>query len=231
MIMEPVIGVGGMVHISFEYLKAARKLCAEHNVLLIFDECQCGFARSGSWFVYQQAEAVPDILVTAKAMGAGFAVSAITMKKEIAEEIELELTHFSSHQNDPLSASIVSFVINEIKRLNLLESNLTQGKYLLSAIRALCDEADALVNPRGIGLMTAFDIDDDKITDYRRFSALFQRELLIQAVRQGRTFRVMQNYLITEVEIDFFKEVCIKAYKKHLMLCGYKMNFCKKFKV
>ena len=81
MIMEPVIGVGGMVQIPFEYLKAARKLCAEHNILFIFDECQCGFARSGSWFVYQQAEAVPDILVTVKAMGAGFAVSAITMKK------------------------------------------------------------------------------------------------------------------------------------------------------
>lgn len=219
MIIEPVIGVGGMIQIPFEYLKAARKLCTEHDILLIVDECQCGFARGGSWFVYQQADILPDILVTAKAMGAGFSVSAITMKNDIAEAVELKLTHFSSHQNDPLSAAIVSFVIDEIKKLDLIKSNLSKGKYLLTAIHKLCNECDGFVNPRGIGLMTAFDIDDAKITNFRRFSTLFQKELeyngvLIQAVRQGRTFRIMPNYLITEAEIDFFKECCIKAYKK-----------------
>lgn len=221
MIIEPVIGVGGMMQIPFEYLKVARKLCKEHNIILIFDECQCGFARSGTWFVYQQAGVLPDILVTAKGMGAGFAVSAITMKKEIAEAIELQLTHFSSHQNDPLSAAIVSFVINEIVKLDLVNSNLKKGGYLLSAIRDLCNECSGLVNPRGIGLMTAFDIDDAEIIDFWRFSASFQKELeyngvLIQAVRQGRTFRVMPNYLITEEEIDFFRDSCIKAYKSTL---------------
>lgn len=217
MIMEPVIGVGGMVPMPFEYLKAVRRICDENDMLLIFDECQCGFARSGSWFVFQQAEVIPDILVTAKAMGSGFAVSAITMNKEVAEEIELKLTHFSSHQNDPLSAAITTFVIQEIERLNLVEKNKENGNYLLGAIQEICRDADGLCNPRGLGLMTAFDIDDTKILDYREFSSLFSKELqnngvLIQAVRQGRTFRVMPNYLISHEEIDFFKDACVKAY-------------------
>ena len=218
MIIEPVIGVGGMVAIPFEYLKAVRRICDENGILLIFDECQCGFARSGSWFVYQQASVVPDILVTAKAMGSGLAVSAITMKKEIADEVELKLTHFSSHQNDPISAAITTFVINEIEKLNVLEKNRKKGKYLLNAINEICQKTGQLINPRGLGLMTAFDIDDSVITNYKEFSPLFTKELqkngvLIQAIRQGRTFRVMPNYLISEDEINFFKTACICAFE------------------
>lgn len=219
MIMEPVIGVGGMVKIPFDYLRTVRKLCDENHILLIFDECQCGFARSGSWFVYQQAGVIPDILVTAKAMGAGFAVSAITMKKEIADEIELKLTHFSSHQNDPLSAAITSFVIKEIEEKNIVNNNVLKGKYLLNVVEQICDSCENFINPRGIGLMTAFDIDDNSVPDFREFSGKFSKALqnegvLIQAIRQGRTFRVMPNYLIKEQEIDFFKDACIRAYKR-----------------
>ena len=219
MIMEPVIGVGGMVQIPFEYLKAARELCTANKILLIFDECQCGFARSGSWFVFQQANIVPDILVTAKTMGTGFAVSAITMKEEIANEIELKLTHFSSHQNDPLSAAIVSFVINEISNNNLLNRNKEMGSYLLNAIENICSSCRGFINPRGVGLMTAFDIDDSMITDYKTFSGVFckcleKNGVLIQAIRQGRTFRIMPNYYISKEEIDSFKESCINSYNE-----------------
>lgn len=219
MIIEPVIGVGGMVEIPQEYLFAARKLCSEYNIVLIFDECQCGFGRSGFWFVYQKLGVVPDILVTAKAMGQGFPVSAITMKDSIAKEVENKLTHFSSHQNDPLAAVVVSYVINEILSNNLLKSNQEKGAHLLKSVEEISKKTGLLINPRGVGLMAAFDIDDTVITDYRRFSTLFSKELeksgvLIQAIRQGRTFRVMPNYLVSISEIDFFRESCILAFDK-----------------
>lgn len=217
-IVEPVIGVGGMVQLPFEYLRVMRRLCDENNIVLIFDECQCGFGRSGEWFVFQQANVIPDILVSAKAMGAGFAVSSITMKKEIASEIELKLTHFSSHQNDPIAAAITSFVIKEMMKLDLVNKNKQKGDYLLKTIQDICSSTEGLCNPRGLGLMTAFDLDDSMITNYGEFSALLSKEMeyngvLIQAVRQGRTFRVMPNFLISEEEIDFFKNACLTAYE------------------
>ena len=216
MIIEPVIGVGGMVKIPDKYVKAVRRFCDEYGVVLIFDECQCGFGRSGEWFVYQKAGVRPDILTTAKAMGMGLAVSAVTFSSEISSKIEGRLVHFSSHQNDPISAAIVKFVIDEIKRLDILNKNQENGNYLLSCISAVCKSVEFLINPRGVGLMCAFDLDDSAIANYRDFSGRFIKQLqqngiLIQAVRQGRTFRIMPSYLTNHQEIDFLRDMLIKS--------------------
>lgn len=222
-ILEPVVGVGGMFQIPPEYLKAVRRYCSQYGVLLICDECQSGFGRSGKWYAYEYAEIVPDIVVTAKAMGMGLAVSAVTFRESIAEQAEGKLTHFSSHQNDPLSAAVVGFVIDQINALHLLESNDRMGKCLLDALKAVCSQTEFLINPRGIGLMCGFDLNDAIITQYREFSRKFVYEMqnngvLIQAIRQGRTFRVMPNYFITQEEID----VLSKAIEKTINVGGIK---------
>lgn len=219
MIMEPVIGVGGMVRMPDAYLKAARELCDQYGAVLIFDECQCGFGRSGDWFVYQQADVYPDMVTTAKAMGMGLAVSAVTFSSEICEKMEGKLVHFSSHQNDPLSASVVKFVVDEITNRHILESNRENGEYLYSCISDVCSQIGFLINPRGVGLMCAFDIDDSVIEDCRTFSSRYVRRLqqngvLIQAIRQGRTFRVMPSYLTNRDEMDFLKDMLIKSAKE-----------------
>ncbi len=217
-IMEPVIGAGGMLPIPKEYLKLVRELCSRYGVLLIFDECQCGFGRCGNWFVYQDIDVVPDMVTSAKAMGMGFAVSAVTFSEKVAEKLEHGLTHFSSHQNDPLAAAIVSFVIEEIREKDLLKSNAVKGKQLLSAIEEVCGATQLLENPRGVGLMCAFDINDRILTDYRNESARFlsamqENGVLLQAVRQGRTFRLLPSYYITEQEIEKLKSACMESVK------------------
>lgn len=215
-LIEPVIGVGGMVTISAQYLRELRQLCDEFGVILIFDECQCGFGRSGKWYAYQKADVEPDILVTAKAMGMGLPVSAVTFSEEYAKKIEGKLTHFSSHQNDPVAAAVVSFVIDEIIKNKLLESNEKNGSYLLESLRRICGSTETLCNPRGNGLMCAFDINDTVISDYRKYSADFIKAMenngvLIQAVRQGRTFRIMPNYYVLKDEIDYFERAVVKS--------------------
>lgn len=217
-LIEPVIGVGGMVELPHKYLAEARKLCDNYGVLLIFDECQCGFGRSGDWFVFKQKQVEPDILVTAKAMGMGLAVSAVTFSEETAERAEGTLTHFSSHQNDPISAAAVSFVISEIENCGLLMENQRKGVYLLECLKNACSETDTLINPRGLGLMCAFDIDDSIVKDFRFYSTRFVKEMerngiLIQAIRQGRTFRIMPNYYVLEKEIDCLGEAIIRSVK------------------
>lgn len=215
-IIEPVIGVGGMITVPSKYMEELRKLCDEYNVILIFDECQCGFGRSGKWFAYQKTNVVPDILVTAKSMGMGLAVSAVTFKESLAKKIEGKITHFSSHQNDPLSAKVVAFVIDEIKNNNLLDSNEKKGKYLLEMLERVCEKVDTLCNPRGNGLMCAFDIDDNKVDDFRAYSNKFIKNMeengvLIQAIRQGRTFRIMPNYYVYDEEINYLEEAIINS--------------------
>lgn len=218
-IMEPVVGVGGMIPIPQRYLKRVRELCDEYSVVLIFDECQCGFGRTGSWFAYQEADVIPDMVTTAKAMGMGLAVSAVTFSKRIAEKVEFGLTHFSSHQNDPISAAIVSFVINEINGKGLLDSNRKRGEELLKAIQSACDESNGvLTNARGIGLMCAFDLNDAILEDYRAASKKFSKAMqengvLVQAVRQGRTFRIMPNYYIKDSEIEHLRKALIESAK------------------
>lgn len=216
MIMEPVIGVGGMVRMPDKYLRAARNLCDQYGTILIFDECQCGFGRSGDWFVYKQANVYPDILTTAKAMGMGLAVSAVTFSEKIANLIGGKLVHFSSHQNDPISSTIVSFVIKEIMQRNILEKNKKHGEYLLECIKEVCEKTENLINPRGVGLMCAFDIDDTKVNDYRSYSSKYIKQLqqngvLIQAIRQGRTFRIMPSYLTNIEEMNFLRDMLIKS--------------------
>ncbi len=209
MILEPILGVGGMIFLPKQYLIAVRNLCDEHGVILIFDECQTGFGRTGEWYAYQDYGVIPDMITSAKAMGLGFAVSSVTFKKNLAEQIEDKITHFSSHQNDPLSARIVTFTINEIEQKKLLNRNRKMGMELLLGLQGISEKNDLLLNPRGIGLMCAFDLPVIKVGKDRAITNvlihLLQEEgIMIQAIRQGITFRVMPNYLINSEEIRLF---------------------------
>jgi len=215
-IMEPIIGAGGMVEVPARYMKAIRNLCDEYGILLIFDECQCGFGRTGEWFSYQRAGVVPDIVTTAKAMGMGIAVSAVTFKDSIIKGVEGKVTNFSSHQNDPLSAAVVCFVIDEIRKKNLLKRNKEMGEYLMDAIRKICEKTEYLIDARGVGLMCGFDLNDSLIDDCKTFSNRFIKKMqengiLIQSTRNGKTFRLLPNYLITKAEIDYISNGIIKS--------------------
>lgn len=210
-IVEPIIGVGGMFELPQKYIEKIRELCTKYQIILIFDECQSGYGRTGSWFAYEYFNVIPDIVTTAKAMGMGFPVSAVTFSQEIAEKIEGKITHFSSHQNEPLSAAIVNFVIDEINNKGLLERNIKMGAYLLKELKKISQKYTLLKNPRGLGLMCGFDLNEEMIKERKEivssFPKLLEKEgVLIQSIRQGRTFRIMPNYLIKKMEIDFFIE-------------------------
>ena len=87
-------------------------ICRQHGIFLIFDECQTGFGRTGSWFYYQQLGCVPDFLVCAKGMGLGYPVSAVVFRGELVPPQGFRMQLYSSHQNDPFGCGIVSFAID-----------------------------------------------------------------------------------------------------------------------
>lgn len=215
-IVEPILGTAGIVIPPADYFKMLREICDENNILLIFDECQTGFGRTGKWFCYQHFGIIPDILVTAKAIGMGLPVSAVTFRQSVVEGFEGSITHFSSHQNDPLSASIVKFVIQHIRDNDMLSQINEKGQYLLTKLLELSKENRLIVNPRGMGLMMGFELPLDLVGNDRQltFDLINQMQengVLLQAVRRGATFRILPNYLITHEEIDFFIEMLRKT--------------------
>jgi 2,2-dialkylglycine decarboxylase (pyruvate) len=207
-IMELALGVGGVIFLPKLYIESVARLCNKYNILLLIDECQTGFGRTGKWFLFQHYNIVPDMLITSKAMGLGLPVSAVTLKKEIARKIENKIIHFSSHQNDPLSAKITDFMINEIENKNMLTIIRDKGLYFLKELKKLENEFQIMSNARGKGLMLGIDI-NHKVENYQKLSSMIISEMqkngvFVQAIRQGRTFRIMPNYLIKYKDIDFF---------------------------
>lgn len=217
-IMEAVISVGGMNFLTQEYCEGIYKLCKKYNIFLIYDECQTGFGRTGKWFSYQHFNLIPDILVSAKGMGIGFPVSMIVFKNSIINSKNIEINHYSSHQNDPLSAVIVSKVIDEIKNNKLLDHVKNTGKYFLLRLTELSKKYKFIKNPRGMGLMLGFDIFKEGLASYRELGNQFLKDLLsegilLQSTSQGRTYRLLPNYYVSRPEINFLMdklEVVIK---------------------
>lgn len=222
-VVEPVISVGGMIFPPRKYFKELKKIVEKHKALFIFDECQTGLGRTGKWFGYEHYGVIPDILVIAKAAGQGFPVSAVTFRDSVVKNVDKPLIHFSSHQNDPISGKILSFTIKHIKENDIIKKNEEKGKYFLDQLISLSKSNSWIKNPRGLGLMLSFDLPFNLFTQSKNpghelISILEENGIIVQAIRQGKTFRILPCYNISEKEIDFFVatlEKCLKILKKY----------------
>ena len=208
-IVEPFISVGGLIFPSARYYQQLARLCKELDLLFILDECQTCLGRTGRWFGYEHHGIRPDILVMAKLAGAGLPVSAVVMSESSAEKVEGKLIHFSSHQNDPLSAAVLAFVIRHIRSGDWLARINEAGSYLLKKLQETSQKTEWIRHPRGIGLMVGFDLPFDQYRNGRNPGAelmnlLMERGVMIQAIRQGRTFRILPAFVFGREETDYF---------------------------
>lgn len=208
-IAEPIVSVGGMIIPPKEYFNRVHEICRKYNVLFIFDESQTGFGRTGKWFCYQNYNFVPDIIIGAKGMGLGYPVSMVVFNSKILINANIKISHFSSHQNDPLAAVIVSYVIDYINNNKLMERVSQMGEKFLNKLNCLSEKYTMIKNPRGVGLMIGFDIHKSGCSDYRDISRelilkLLDKGIMLQATNQGKTFRLLPNYLITDEDISYF---------------------------
>lgn len=218
-VLEPVLSVGGMIFPPKEYFQGIKKIAKELSALIILDECQTGLGRIGKWFCYENIGVIPDILVTAKSLGVGLASSAVVVNDEIAKKVEDRFIHFSSHQNDPISGAVLEFLVTYIKKNNLLKSINENGKYLLEKLEEISKENSWLINPRGIGLMLAFDLPQDKFNLNKNpgldlISIMEKNGVFIQAIAGGKTFRILPSYTINKQEIDVFANILQKSLKE-----------------
>ncbi|MBI3398446.1 MAG: aspartate aminotransferase family protein [Deltaproteobacteria bacterium] len=151
-IIEPVLGEGGYVVPPPNYLKELRKLCAQHGILLIADEVQTGFGRTGKWFACEHFGIVPDIMTLAKGIASGFPLSAVASTKEIMSKWPPG-AHGTTFGGNPVSCAAGIATIETIKADKLLENAAKVGKYAMNCLKDMQKKYPVMGDVRGLGLM------------------------------------------------------------------------------
>ncbi|HHF98756.1 MAG TPA: acetylornithine transaminase [Candidatus Aerophobetes bacterium] len=196
-IMEPIQGEGGIKEASPEFIEAAREICTEKDILLIFDEVQCGLGRTGKWFAYQHFGVEPDIMTLAKPLAAGLPIGACLAKKNIAD-IFSPGDHASTFGGGPLVTSVALEVLNIMEEEKLVEKAKEMGKYFRKKLLSLKEKFPFIKEVRGKGLMLGMelDIEGKPVMDKAR-----EKGLLIN-VTKGKVLRFLPPLIIKEAEID-----------------------------
>jgi acetylornithine/N-succinyldiaminopimelate aminotransferase len=154
-ILEPVQGEAGVYVADAEYLHAARQICDDKGALLIFDEVQTGFGRTGKWFGKDHFSVMPDIMTLAKAMAGGLPIGAMLAAGAAAEAFQ-KGDHGSTFAGGPLICAAALATIQVIKEEKLVQRSEEMGRYLKSRLAKLAPR-----EIRGLGLMVGLDLDAD----------------------------------------------------------------------
>jgi acetylornithine/N-succinyldiaminopimelate aminotransferase len=151
-IMEPVQGEGGIYPADKEFLQGVKSICNENDILLIFDEIQCGMGRTGSMFAFQDYGVMPDILTSAKALGCGVPVGVFAANEKTASAM-VPGDHGTTYGGNPFVCSAVSKVFDLFETCKVLENVNEITPYLECEIDKLIEQYDFIEKRRGKGLM------------------------------------------------------------------------------
>ena len=158
-IIEPFLSAGGMIVPPPGYLKRLKDAAQQLGALLIVDEAQTGFGRTGKWFACEHHDVEPDILVVSKSSGAGFPVSGLITSDAIGKRIaDQGWVHLASHQSDPLPAAAVAATIDIVREENLVEKAASDGRYFMESLAQLKAKHSIITDIRGLGLMIGMEI-------------------------------------------------------------------------
>jgi 4-aminobutyrate aminotransferase len=159
MIIEPVLGEGGYVPAPKRFLRELREICDHHGILLITDEVQSGFGRTGRWFAYEHYDIAPDILVMAKGIASGFPLSGIATRQEIMDAWGPG-AHGGTFGGNAVSCAAAVATIRTIRDEGLLDIADRMGKHLIERLRHIKADWPVLGDVRGLGLMVATEFTD-----------------------------------------------------------------------
>ncbi len=159
-IAEPVMGEGGIIVPPPTYFREIKKVLDQHGILIIADEVQSGFGRTGKMFAIEHYGVVPDILVTAKGIADGFPLSAFTTRPEIADAFKPG-DHLSTFGGNPVSCAAALANIAVIEEENLCERSSELGKRALSRLQAAARNSPLVGEVRGLGLMIGVELVKD----------------------------------------------------------------------
>jgi len=193
-LLEPIQGEGGVVVPSSDYLAGARRLCTEHDALLIVDEIQTGLGRTGHWFAFQAQGLEPDVVTIAKALGNGVPVGACWARSEVAAAFSPG-DHGSTFGGQPLAMAAARATLSVMEAKDVPRRADRAGMRLAGALARLPGVADV----RGAGLLLAVQLDGP--TAAAAAAAAAESGLLVNAVRPDAV-RMAPSLLVSDAEID-----------------------------
>jgi 4-aminobutyrate aminotransferase/(S)-3-amino-2-methylpropionate transaminase len=181
-IIEPVQGEGGFYAASPDFLRQLRKLCDEHGIVLIADEIQSGFCRTGKTFAIEHSGVEPDIMTMAKSLAGGFPLSAIVGRRELMQKA-LPGGLGGTYAGSPIGIAAALAVLEIIEEEQLNQRAEQQGELLQAALHAMASEFDCIGDVRGCGAMVAMELVE--AGDRQRPDKLLTQALVQEAGRQG----------------------------------------------
>ncbi len=194
-LLEPIQGEGGVFPASTEYLRAARRLCDERGLLLMMDEVQTGFARTGRWFGFQHHGIEPDVVCLAKAMGNGMPIGAIWARADVAASFQPG-DHGSTYSGQPMATSAVRKVLEIMERDDLPSRAREKGAYLTAKL----EQIPQVASVRGSGLILAAELApglDAKAV----YAACLEAGLVVNAITAS-ALRLTPPLNISEADMD-----------------------------
>ena len=197
-LIEPIMGEGGMREVPARFLKALRALCNEKGILLILDEVQTGIGRTGRLYAHEWAGITPDIMATAKGLGGGFPVGACLTTEAVGSTMTAG-SHGSTFGGNPLAMAVGNAVLDVVLEDGLLENVAQTGLRLKQRLAALKDEHGEIIEDvRGQGLMLGLKC---KVPNTKLLEALRAEKML--TVQAGdNVVRLLPPLIIGEEEID-----------------------------
>lgn len=226
-ILEPLQGEGGFIPAPIEFVKALRQICDQHGIMLIADEVQSGFCRTGRMFAseyWAEAGCAPDILTTAKSIAAGMPISAIVARSEIMDAIPGG-TVGGTFCGNPLACAAGLKTIEIMERDNLAARSREIGEKVTARAKVWQEKYGVLGNIRGLGAMIGLEFVKDMETKEPNgelvsamVQACVQRGLMIEpAGRWGQVVRFLAPLVITDEQLekglDIFEEALVECLK------------------
>ena len=210
--IEPVLGEGGIKVIPKWCLKGLRKICDQKKILLICDEVQCGIGRSGKFFAFEYSGIKPDIVPVAKGIGGGFPLGAVLMNKKVAKGMTPG-THGSTFGGNPLAMEIGNAVLDKIMNKKFLKNVQKTSKYFLNELNKIKIEYPGIIKEiRGIGLLIGLQLHKDQT----KFIKKLEKNKLLTIRAAENVIRILPPLNVKKLEIDMsikiIKKVC-KEYK------------------
>ena len=200
-IIEPIQGESGLIKAKKKYLEDVKLLCEKYDVLLIFDEIQCGIGRGGSFYFYEEYGVIPDIVCMAKGLGGGFPIGAI-IAGEKAEEVFIPGDHGTTFGGNPLACAVSLVVIEEIEKL--LDDVKKKSKYIIEKLEGLKKSTNKIEEICGIGLLLGLKVKGIEVSEVIK-QAFDNKLLLVGAGNNVVRFLPPLNVKYEEIDLAIEK--------------------------
>lgn len=213
-IIEPVLGEGGSIPAPAAYMRGLRKICDQRGIMLIVDEVQTGFGRTGAWGAFEHSGIIPDLSTWAKSMGGGMPISAVLGKAEIMDTA-LPGTLGGTYGGNPVACAAALATIRAMRALKLNERGAQIGAIIRKRLDALARRSDWVGDVRGLGAMIGLELSHQRDPARPAKEAMghvldacrAHRVMVIPASRHANVLRVLSPLVISDEDLNFALDV------------------------